>query len=147
MRLTQQTKNAVSILVHLARTPGRSPTVPEIAQACGITENNTFKLVPVLVRAGFLNTIRGRNGGVILARPADEIPVGEVVRATEGSLQSAGEQAASDTMTFEAMVDDAFLAFVEILDRSTIAELAGAGDADQPRPETRIPPRQTTGAG
>lgn len=127
MRLSQQTRNAVSVLVQLAKAANRSLTVPEIAKACDITEYNTFKLVPVLVRGGFLRTIRGRNGGVELAIPADDISIGSVVRATEQSLQTdAMDAKAGDSQaSFETMVDDALLAFVEILDQNTIAELTG----------------------
>lgn len=128
MRLSQQTKNAVSVLAFFARTPEKVYTVSEVAAGCGITEYNAFKLVPLLVRTGFLNTIRGRNGGVCLARPAEEISIGSVVRATEDRLQDAGGKAHKKEPTFDDMVDDAFLAFIEILDRSTIAELA-SGDA------------------
>ncbi len=151
MRLSQQTKNAVSVLVFLARNPDGTPTVPEIAEGCGITEYNTFKLVPLLARTGFLKTIRGRNGGVVLAVPAAEISVGAVVRATEEELQAAysagGGDGAQGAVTFDALVDDAFLAFVELLDRNSIAELAeGSGREEHPevKPQTRKQ-RQSTG--
>lgn len=124
MRLSQQTKNAVSVLAFCARTPEKTYTVAEVAAGCEITEYNAFKLVPLLVRTGFLNTIRGRNGGVCLARPAEEISIGSVVRATEERLQDTGGKTTKKKPTFDDMVDDAFLAFIEILDRSTIAELA-----------------------
>ena len=140
MRLSQKTKNSVSVLVFLARSADRHSTVPEIAEGCEITEFNTFKLVPLLVRTGFLKTIRGRKGGVVLAKPAEEISVGAVVRATEDRFQEAypaGSGGADrEAITFDALVDDAFLAFVEILDRNTIAELAG-GKSDPPRPPLR----------
>ena len=129
MRLSQQTKNAVSVLAFFARTPEKTYTVSEIAAGCDITEYNAFKLVPILVRTGFLNTIRGRNGGVCLARPAEEMSIGSVVRATEDRLQDAGDKSSKTGLTFDDMVDDAFLAFIEILDQSTIAELA-SGEAE-----------------
>ena len=59
-----------------------------------------------------------------LARPAAEMSIGSVVRATEDRLQETGGKTAKKKPTFDDMVDDAFLAFIEILDRSTIAELA-----------------------
>ena len=137
MRLSQQTKNAVSVLVLLAKAADRSVTVPEIAESCGITEYNTFKLVPLLVRGGFAKTIRGRNGGVQLAQPAEDISVGSVVRAVEHKLLSAGagdqSEPVDSEVSFEAMVDDALLAFVEILDQNTIAELARGGSAPKSR--------------
>lgn len=137
MRLSQQTKNAVSVLVLLAKADDLSVTVPDIAETCGITEYNSFKLVPLLVRGGFAKTIRGRNGGVKLATPAESISVGSVVRANEQNLLSTGEGTQTESgnvdVSFEAMVDDALLAFVEILDQNTIAELASGGAATKAR--------------
>lgn len=145
MRLSQQTKNAVSVLVYLARNPDVTPTVPEIAEGCEITEYNTFKLVPLLARTGFLKTIRGRNGGVVLAMPAAEISVGAVVRATDSELQANSPKKEDGTqkgaVTFDAMVDDAFLAFVELLDRNSIAELA-ANETDDANPKVKVLPAE-----
>lgn len=132
MRLSQQTKNAIAILVHFARQPDATRTVPEIAQACDITEYNVFKLVPLLTKAGFLRTIQGRKGGVRLDMPADTIAIGAVVEATEKRLAQlpAKDDRKDEQVDFESVVDDAFLAFLDILNQSTIAELAG-----EPRPE------------
>ena len=139
MRLSHQTKNAVKVLVFCARNPDQTFTVSDIAANCGITEYNAFKLVPILVRAEILTSIRGRNGGIRLAREPDEISVGAVVRATEERLsRHAGDacgregkdgkdgKAGKNDMGFDDMVDDAMLAFVEILDKNTIADLTGS---------------------
>lgn len=137
MRISHQTKNAVKVLVFCAREPDKTFTVSEIASNCGITEYNAFKLVPILVRAEILMSIRGRNGGVRLARDADEISVGSVVRATEDRLSRhacvAGGRGVKDDMEFDDMVDDAMLAFVEILDQNTIADLMDSGMAGKDR--------------
>ena len=146
MRLSQQTKNAVSVLAFIARTPEKTYTVSEVAAGCDITEYNTFKLVPLLVRTGFLNTIRGRNGGVSLARPAAEISIGSVVRATEDRLQETGGKPSKKKPTFDDMVDDAFLAFIEILDRSTIAELADGKPKTGKSPAKKPPKAQRSSA-
>ena len=136
MRLSHQTKNAVKVLVFCARNPDQTFTVSDIAANCGITEYNAFKLVPILVRAEILTSIRGRNGGIRLAREPDEISVGAVVRATEERLsRHAGDacgregkdgRSGKNDMGFDDMVDDAMLAFVEILDKNTIADLTGS---------------------
>ena len=138
MRLSQQTKNAVSVLAFIARTPEKTYTVSEVAAGCDITEYNAFKLVPLLVRTGFLNTIRGRNGGVCLARPAAEMSIGSVVRATEDRLQETGGKTLKKKPTFDDMVDDAFLAFIEILDRSTIAELGDGKTEVKKAPANKV---------
>jgi Rrf2 family protein len=139
MRLSQQSKNAVSVLAYLARAPERARTVAEIAAACGITEYNAFKLVPLLVKGGCLRTIRGRKGGVMLARPAADISIGAVVRLTEETLRAAGHDDGGQAAGLEQVLDEAFLAFVEVLDGNTIADLAGtdAGRAEDARPAAR----------
>ncbi len=120
MRLSKQTRDAVNTLVHLARSDGQLLSVPEIARACDMTEATAFKLVPLLVKANLLQTERGRGGGVRLQRDPAEISVGEVVRAVE-AMQRSNEGGPTD---FGRMVDDAFEAFLEILDENTIADMA-----------------------
>ena len=120
MRLSKQTKDAVNTLVHLARSDGRLVSVPEIARACGMTEATAFKLVPLLVKANLLQTERGRGGGVRLQRDPAEISVGEVVRAVEALQRSTGD----GPNDLGRLVDDAFEAFLEILDENTIADMA-----------------------
>ena len=122
MRLSKQTRDAVNTLVHLARSEGRLLSIPEIAEACSMTEATAFKLVPALVRAGLLTTERGRGGGVRLDRDPSEISVGEVVRAME-NLQGAADNGSSG---LERLVDDAFEAFLEILDDNSIADMASS---------------------
>jgi len=147
MRLSSQTNNAVKVLVFCARSDSETVTVPEIAAACDITEFNVFKLVPLLVKAGMMLTIRGRGGGVRLRQSPHEISIGKVVRATETLFQpvqaDVPESDADEPADYPSMVDGAFLAFVEFLDQKTIADLAGietsqperkpGGPADRPR--------------
>lgn len=148
MRLSNQTNNAVKVLVHCARAGGRILTVPEIAASCGITEFNVFKLVPLLVKAGLLETIRGRSGGVRLNQAPEDISLGAIVRATESVFRDPDQhngQAGGETGTgadYTQMIDGAFLAFVEFLDQKSIAELA---DLDTKPSEATSP--QTDGAG
>jgi len=128
MRLSTQTHNAVKVLVHCTRAGGKTVTVPEIAAACDITEFNVFKLLPLLVKGGLLETIRGRSGGVCLKKPPEEISIGAVVRATESVFRKPAKNPvsgkANDPDDYSDMVNGAFLAFVEFLDQKSIAELA-----------------------
>lgn len=129
MRLSKSTKDAIAILVHLARREDDSTmSIPQIADACGLTPAVTFKLVPVLVRAGYLVSGRGRSGGVRLARAPGDIPVGEVVRTLEQTPQTDLNTVEAGT-DLEAMIGDAFEAFVSILDQNTVADLAGPSGA------------------
>src|SRR5262245_49542775 len=83
MRLTKSTSHAIRILIDCARAGDRLIKVAELSQRLEITQQNVFKIVNLLARAGLIEAVRGRNGGVRLARPADSIRIGDVVRATE----------------------------------------------------------------
>lgn len=124
MRLSKPTTNAVKVLVHLARHPDETISVPMLAQACEMPETITFKLVPLLVREGFAQTDRGRAGGVRLGRPADAISLGEIVRALEKApLETRGDITAP-VSDLPLIVDEAFDGFLGILDQHSIADLA-----------------------
>ena len=81
MQLDKFTDYALRVLMTLAvRAPERVPT-SEIATIFKLSENHLSKVATQLVRDGFAASERGRNGGLTLARPADQIRVGDVVRA------------------------------------------------------------------
>ena len=86
MRLTLQTDYALRTLVYLAAGNGDWPSVRVIAEAYDISRPHLVKVVQALGRAGFVETRPGRSGGVKLAKPPEEIVVGEVVRRLEPSL-------------------------------------------------------------
>ena len=89
MRLTRQTNYAVRILMYCAANDTRLSRIPEIAEAYGVSELFLFKILQPLVEAGFVETVRGRNGGVRLAKPAEAISLLDVVRVTEDSFAMA----------------------------------------------------------
>ena len=89
MRLTRQTNYAIRILMYCAANEGRLSRIPEIAQAYSLSDLFLFKILQPLVEAGMVQTVRGRNGGVRLAKPADEINLFEVVRVTEENFAMA----------------------------------------------------------
>jgi Rrf2 family nitric oxide-sensitive transcriptional repressor len=131
MRLNKSTSYAVRILIHCARAGDRLIKVADIAQRLDITQQNAFKIVHLLSRSGFLASVRGRNGGVRLARPATKIRVGDVVRAIEFTRIDAKTQGSNGSLS--QLVDDALEAFITVLDQHTLAEMAKAG---QGVPET-----------
>ena len=85
MRLTKQTSYALRILIHCAVSGEKHVKAADIAAEHGITEFNVAKIVPILVRGGFIATSRGRTGGLRLARPPEEIGIGDVIRVTEAT--------------------------------------------------------------
>jgi Rrf2 family protein len=80
MKITAQEEYGLRCLLHLART-GQSLTIPEIAQAEGLSAAYVAKLLAVLRQAGFIESVRGRAGGYHLARPATEVRLGRVLLA------------------------------------------------------------------
>lgn len=86
MRLTIRTNLAMRTLMFCAANPGRIVRKHEVAAVCGASENHLAQVIHLLARKGFLRTIRGRSGGLMLARAPDRIGVGEVFRSFEASL-------------------------------------------------------------
>ncbi len=70
--------------MYCAATPDRLVTKNEVAEVCEISVNHLAQVINQLSQLGFLKTHRGRSGGISLARPAEEITIGEVFRALEG---------------------------------------------------------------
>lgn len=130
MRLNKSTSHSVRILIDCAKAGDRLIKVADIAQRLDITQQNAFKIVHLLSKAGFLASVRGRHGGVRLARPARSIRVGDVVRAIEFAGQEGKERAGNAGLG--QIVDDAFEAFISVLDQHTLAEMA---EANRPLPE------------
>ncbi len=90
MRLTEQSRYALRVLAHCAERHPALAKVATIAAITGITEQNIFKLIKVLAKAGFVETIRGPHGGVRLAMAPKAIRVGQVIRAIEPRFKACG---------------------------------------------------------
>ena len=84
MRLTTFTDYGLRVLIYLGSHDGGQAKIADIAASYGISENHLVKVVHFLGHAGFLETIRGRSGGVRLAAAPDAINIADVVRLTEG---------------------------------------------------------------
>ncbi len=80
MRITKQSDYALRVLMYLCAYPKRSCTIKEISESFDISQNHLMKVVQHLAQHGFVKTIRGKNGGIWLGRPAEQILVGEVLR-------------------------------------------------------------------
>lgn len=129
MRLTRQTNYAIRILMYCAANDGRLSRIPEIATAYAVSELFLFKILQPLVANGFVETVRGRNGGVKLAKSAADITLFDVVRVTEESFSMAecfdadADCPLIDHCALNAALRKALGAFFEVLGGVTIASL------------------------
>lgn len=130
MRLTTFSDYSLRVLIYLGTAPQRLATIEQIATAYGISANHLMKVVHHLGRRGYLETVRGKGGGMRLARDPQSISVGEVVRATEDSLAlvECFEGGHADcriarSCVLKQAIGEALDAFLAVLDRYTLADL------------------------
>jgi len=131
MRLTKQTNYALRIMMYCAANNGKLSQIPEIASAYNLSEAFLFKILKPIVKHGFVESIRGRNGGIRLARPASEIKLSEVVRITEDNFAMADCFDADGTdcplldhCGLNSALREALDAFFAVLDKYTIDDIA-----------------------
>ena len=143
MRLTLHTDYALRALIYLGLRPDRRVSIHEIAEAHRISENHLVKVIHNLGRGGFVQTARGKGGGLRLARAPEEIRVGDVVRFTEEDLalvacfQAEGPGCALiNVCRLQNLLGEALGAFMAVLDGKTLADLIGG--ANRPAMTARL---------
>jgi Rrf2 family nitric oxide-sensitive transcriptional repressor len=139
MRLTIRTSLAMRTLMFCAVNTGRIVRKHEVAEACGASENHLAQVIHLLARKGYLRTVRGRAGGLMLGRGADQILVGQIFRDFEGVLPftecAEGKDSTcplSGVCQLRCVLTDALEAFYARLDAVSLADLVtgnqGLGD-------------------
>jgi Rrf2 family transcriptional regulator, nitric oxide-sensitive transcriptional repressor len=132
MRLTSFTDYTLRVLIYLgAQSDSKQlATIGDIASAYGISENHLMKVVHHLGRQGYIETTRGKGGGMRLARAPEEIRIGDVVRNSEEDLavvecfQPGKHQCPIFSIcTLQTTLDRALQAFLEVLDGQTLADM------------------------
>jgi Rrf2 family nitric oxide-sensitive transcriptional repressor len=134
MRLTDYTDYALRVLLYLAVRGEGLSTIQDISQAYGISKNHLMKVVQQLGELGWVETVRGRNGGLRLGAQTLSLTVGDVVRVTEsdfalvGCLPDRQGQQRPCVITTHCRLRGALqaanLAFLAELDRFTIGDVA-----------------------
>lgn len=149
MRLTLHTDYALRVLVHVGLRDGELVTISEIADCYGISKNHLTKVVHQLGRSGYLETVRGKYGGVRLLVQPEDVRLGDFVRKTEedfalarcmreeGACEPDGEGACllQGACIARIAFSQGLAAFFETLDRYTLADMIAAecGRADPPK--------------
>jgi Rrf2 family transcriptional regulator, nitric oxide-sensitive transcriptional repressor len=130
VRLTVYTDYALRLLMYLALKEDQLATIAEIAASFGISRNHLMKVAHQLGVAGYVETVRGRGGGLRLAKPVGAIGLGEVVRHTEPDMaivQCFKPLNAPCTIrpccVLRRALDEAHDAFVGVLDGYTLSDL------------------------
>ncbi len=129
MRLTSFTDYTLRVLIYLALYTDRLSTIQEVAAAYGISENHLMKVVHHLAKSGVVESIRGKGGGIRLARPASEIRVGRIVRDAEGNMpivecfSSDDKCRITSSCRLAGILAHAFETLYESLDTYTLADL------------------------
>ena len=129
MRLTLHTDYALRVLIHVAIADGKLITISDIAESFGISKQHLMKVANDLSQKGYLDTVRGRGGGIRLRRLPRDINIGQVVRETEDRLDVIGCLGQRDYCPIEhvcvlrGVLHDALQAFLAVLDGHTLADL------------------------
>lgn len=131
MKLTNYTDYSLRVLIYLAlKDQDEKSTITEITDAYQISRNHLTKVIHQLGQIGVITTTRGRGGGIMLAKPAEEIVLGHIVRETEDNfhmVECFKEEGNTCVLTpiceLKHVIHEALQAFIEVLDRYTIADM------------------------
>ena len=130
LRLTVYTDYSLRLLMYLALKNDGLATIAEVAESYGISKNHLTKVAHQLGVAGYVATVRGRHGGLRLAKPVDAIGLGEVVRHTEPDMALVqcfkpvdAPCAIRRCCVLRSALEKARSAFVEVLDGYTLSNL------------------------
>jgi Rrf2 family nitric oxide-sensitive transcriptional repressor len=129
MHLTRQADYTMRLLIHLAVQPEGTATVQEIAEHFGISRNHLMKVANQATRAGYVRGLRGRAGGLKLAKSPKEISIGEVLRAAEDWTvaecfdRPSNQCRIAGGCGLQAVLKEAIDAFLAVLDRYSLADL------------------------
>jgi Rrf2 family nitric oxide-sensitive transcriptional repressor len=137
MRLTSFTDYSLRTLLYLAANRDRLVTIQDIADLHVISKNHLMKVVYQLGLSGLVETVRGRNGGLRLAKSPKEINIGALVRATETDFfmaecfdRSADTCPLTPNCKLKHTLSDATKAFLAVLDQQTLEDMLPASEPE-----------------
>jgi Rrf2 family transcriptional regulator, nitric oxide-sensitive transcriptional repressor len=131
MHLTRHADYTMRLLIHLAVQPEESATIEQIAQRYGISRHHLTKVAHRAVQAGYVTGVRGRSGGLKLARKPTDICVGEVLRTVEDWRIVECFEAESNGCVvaggcgLQPILKESVEAWFAVLDRYSLADVVG----------------------
>ncbi len=132
MRLTTLTDYALRLLMYLAQRPERLCTIAEVAGSYGVSEAHMMKVTHQLGLAGWIETVRGKGGGMRLAHAPKDIGLGAVVRSMEPDFfmvecfSSGNTCVLTGACKLTAVVEGALRSFMAYLDGNSLADILPA---------------------
>lgn len=125
MKLSLYSDYALRLMIYLATIEGRLTSIAEVATIYNVSQNHLMKIVQELGRAGFVETIRGRNGGIRLAGDPEATSLGAIVRLTEAQpgLVDCSTCRIASACTLPKVLAEALEAFFRVLDGYTLGDL------------------------
>lgn len=129
MHLTTFSDYSMRVMMYLGLQHGSLVTIADIAQAYNISENHLTKVVHHLAQRGYVETLRGKGGGLRLARDLATVNIGEMVRASEGEtgllpcLDKEESCCIQPSCKLMGMLREAQTAMFDVLDKYTLADL------------------------
>jgi len=130
MQLTSYTDYSLRALLYLAKIPDRLVTVSEISEHYGVSRNHMVKVVHNLGTLGLVKTVRGKSGGVRLAKPPEDILISDVVKETEPNMNI--QECFNRESNTCPLIDDCRLmgvlyqartSFMSVLEQHTLADM------------------------
>ena len=129
MHITRYTDYSLRVMIYVALQGDKLCTIQEIASAYNVSKNHLMKVVQRLNNSGYINSVRGKNGGLRLGQAAAGINIGELVREMEQDLALVECQQHQDRCVItpacqlKNIFQQALDAFFHVLDQYTLAEL------------------------
>jgi Rrf2 family transcriptional regulator, nitric oxide-sensitive transcriptional repressor len=129
MRLTTFSDYSIRVIMYLGIQPGELVKISDIANAYNISENHLTKVVHQLAQKNYIETVRGKGGGLRLVRDPKTINIGEMIRDSEGDegflpcLNTEGACCIQATCKLMGILHEAQIALYAVLDKYTLADL------------------------
>jgi Rrf2 family nitric oxide-sensitive transcriptional repressor len=132
MMLTKYADYSVRVLMYLAARPGEKVPITAIADVYNISRNHLMKVSQNLARHGYIIGYRGKGGGIMLARPARNINLGQVLAIAEPNLRAPDPALLPNVCpadsNFHQILEKARESCLEVLSSYTLAELVSGAE-------------------